>query len=952
MARSYAAASAAALSLLFVQTAYGQTYHDVGGTAAPGVVPVGGDGSGPLFTTSNPGKVSGALSASVSGFTPTPSYSYQSVTPASAAYPLPVGAGAVFYNTGSTPITIKLGGSSVSVAAGQADVIQPNSWMGFTVGSSTFYAVVGNGGSSTVVVSGGAGLPAGGVGGGSTGGGGTVTQGANGSAAAAWYSQLVQGGSLIGAGNGLYVQPASGSAFAVSGSLGRSWSLSSGSDSVSAVIAGTPTVNVAGTPGVAVTSEVGVGATSAAVPSTAQFAGMSVGGALVGMTGTANGLKVDGSAVTQPVSMATLPALSSGSNTIGAVTISGTPNIAVTSEVGVGATSSAVPTAAQYAGMSVGGTLTGLIGTANGLKVDGSAVTQPVSGSVSLSGSLPAFAATPTFNLGTAPSLAVTQSGSWSTGRTWSLASGSDNVTVSQPTASALNATVVGAGTAGTPTGGVVSMQGVPGGQPVPITGTVSASIGGFAPTPAYATPLSVTTTSNRVAAPTGTVAVVYNVGSTDAYVTIGGSSVAASTSGDVVKAGGWMAFTLGSNTFIAAITSSGTTTLNVSGGAGIASGSGGSSSTGGGTVTQGNQGSPVQAWYQQLVQAGSAVASGNGLYVQPATGASFAVSGSLGRTWSLSSGSDTVAATISGTPNVSVTSEIGAGSTGSAVPSTAQYAGMNISGNLVGMTGTTNGLKVDGSAVTQPVSGSVSITGSLPAFASTPAVSISGTLPAFASTPAVTISGTPNVGITSEVGVGSTGSAVPATGQYAAMSVGGNLTGMTGTANGLKVDGSAVTQPISIASLPALATGSNTIGAVTISGTPNVGISGNPVLGAGTAAVGSVNVQPVAGVGLTSAQIYSLGTTAQTVKVSAGSISVTHCDNANAAPIYVEFYQTATPTLTNAPAWTVVIPAGSGGENLSTPVAIATGMYVVAVATPKTSTAPGTALFCSIGYI
>ena len=103
MARSYAAASAAALSLLLVQTAYAQTYHDVGGTAAPGVVPVGGDGSGPLFTTSNPGKVSGVFSASVSGFTPTPSYSYQSVTTSSAAYPLPVGSGSGFLQHGLKP---------------------------------------------------------------------------------------------------------------------------------------------------------------------------------------------------------------------------------------------------------------------------------------------------------------------------------------------------------------------------------------------------------------------------------------------------------------------------------------------------------------------------------------------------------------------------------------------------------------------------------------------------------------------------------------------------------------------------------------------------------------------------------------------------------------------------------------------------------------------------------
>lgn len=52
------------------------------------------------------------------------------------------------------------------------------------------------------------------------------------------------------------------------------------------------------------------------------------------------------------------------------------------SSAAVGSTGSAVPASADYGGMNVGGTLTGLQGTANGLKVDGSAVTQPVSGTV------------------------------------------------------------------------------------------------------------------------------------------------------------------------------------------------------------------------------------------------------------------------------------------------------------------------------------------------------------------------------------------------------------------------------------------------------------------------------------------------------------------------------------------------------------------------------------------
>jgi hypothetical protein len=57
--------------------------------------------------------------------------------------------------------------------------------------------------------------------------------------------------------------------------------------------------------------------------------------------------------------------------------------------------------------------------------------------------------------------------------------------------------------------------------------------------------------------------------------------------------------------------------------------------------------------------------------------------------------------------------------------------------------------------------------------------------------------------GSSSNASVGSTGSAVPGSGTYLAANVGGNLSGLAATANGLKVDPSAVTQPISAASLP-----------------------------------------------------------------------------------------------------------------------------------------------------
>ncbi len=52
------------------------------------------------------------------------------------------------------------------------------------------------------------------------------------------------------------------------------------------------------------------------------------------------------------------------------------------SNASIAATGAAVPASSTYIGASVGGTMTGLVATANGLKVDGSAATQPISGTV------------------------------------------------------------------------------------------------------------------------------------------------------------------------------------------------------------------------------------------------------------------------------------------------------------------------------------------------------------------------------------------------------------------------------------------------------------------------------------------------------------------------------------------------------------------------------------------
>jgi hypothetical protein len=121
----------------------------------------------------------------------------------------------------------------------------------------------------------------------------------------------------------------------------------------------------------------------------------------------------------------------------------------------------------------------------------------------------------------------------------------------------------------------------------VPVTGTLSASIGGFpGATPTTGTPISVTTGGVTGTLPAGTVVVATNVGTTNAaYCKLGAS---ATTSDQyIAPSGGWFAFTVGAATQLTCITSTSTTTVNMVGGAGIATGTGGGGSGGGGVVTQ-----------------------------------------------------------------------------------------------------------------------------------------------------------------------------------------------------------------------------------------------------------------------------------------------------------------------------------------------------------------------------
>lgn len=226
-------------------------------------------------------------------------------------------------------------------------------------------------------------------------------------------------------------------------------------------------------------------------------------GADVAVVSVAGALKVDGSAVTQPVS--------------GSVTASGT----VTSNQG---TAAATANAWPHKLVDTGGVNVATISAAGALKVDNSAVTQPVSGSVTVSG-------TTTSNQGT-PNVA---SSAWPTKLV-------DAAGANVAAVSAAGAVKVDGSGATQPVSGSVTVSG---------TATVTQ---GAANTTANAWPIKITDGTNAAAlianASTGN-AVSVSSGFITSSVTL--NAVATSTNGTSVDAGSaksnWTAFVLPTGT-------------------------------------------------------------------------------------------------------------------------------------------------------------------------------------------------------------------------------------------------------------------------------------------------------------------------------------------------------------------------------------------------------------------
>lgn len=111
--------------------------------------------------------------------------------------------------------------------------------------------------------------------------------------------------------------------------------------------------------------------------------------------------------------------------------------------------------------------------------------------------------------------------------------------------------------------------------NPIPVTGTISATLAGFTPNGNTANIATVNGTSADVALPAGTVVAVTNTGSADLRfrVTVGAGT--AVLTDQYLKAGATVGVTVGTNTHISAITAGGTTSLNVAGGVGLVTGFG-----------------------------------------------------------------------------------------------------------------------------------------------------------------------------------------------------------------------------------------------------------------------------------------------------------------------------------------------------------------------------------------
>lgn len=139
--------------------------------------------------------------------------------------------------------------------------------------------------------------------------------------------------------------------------------------------------------------------------------------------------------------------------------------------------------------------------------------------------------------------------------------------------------------------------------------------------------------------------------------------------------------------------------------------------------------------------------------------------------------------------------------------------------------------------------------------------------------------------------------------------------------------DGSSAiaTLPVSLASLPALAAGTNNIGDVDVlslpalpAGTNNIGDVDVLTIAAGTNAIGNVGLVPRTSGGMSIFKSIDIDETEEDVKTSAGQVFSISAFNHTAAPIYLKFYNATAANVTvgtTTPVLTFTVPGNADSD-------------------------------------
>jgi hypothetical protein len=190
-----------------------------------------------------------------------------------------------------------------------------------------------------------------------------------------------------------------------------------------------------------------------------------------------------------------------------------------------------------------------------------------------------------------------------------------------------------------------------------------------------------------------------------------------------------------------------------------------------------------------------------------------------------------------------------------------------------------------------------------------------------------------------------------------------------------VKVDGSGVTQPVSgtfwQTTQPVSLTSTTITGSVAVTGTfyqatqpvsgtfwqstQPVSLASLPALASGTNTIGNVVLVPATSGGLSAKLLTSVTNSGQTVKSSAGQVYGYHLDNTENASntTYFQFFNTTSPTVgTTAPIFSIPVPGGAA-TNVNWPQGIpfGTAIAVAATTTATGSTAPGTSVTANVFY-